>query len=180
MSIKLLIVEDEYVVANDLSLMLKDAGYQVVGIANNVIEAIEIVKESKPDIVLLDIFLKGELTGIDLAKHLRKDNVPFVYLSANSNQSILEKANETQPYGFLVKPFREKDVLVALEIARYHHKNNKETLLWKEQQLQKELVKITSGSEPWEQKYLSVAKALQEFVPFDFFSVSLRNHKHEY
>ena len=180
MSIKILIVEDEFIIANDLSLMLKNAGYQVVGIANSVIESIKIIKESKPEMVLLDIFLIGVLTGIDLAKQLRKDNIPFVYLSANSNQSVLEKANETKPYGFLVKPFREKDVLVALEIARYHHKNNKETLLWKEHQIQKKLMKITSGTEHWEQKYLTVAKALQEFVPFDYFSVALRNEKHEY
>lgn len=180
MSIKILIVEDEFIVANDLRLMLKKAGYRVVGIANSFIEAIEIVKESKPELVLLDIYLKGELTGIDLAKQLRKDNIPFVYLSANSNQSVLEQAKETQPHGFLVKPFREKDVLVTLDIAHYYHQNSKETFLWKEQQIQKKLVKITSGSEPWEQKFLAFVKALQEFVPFDYFTITLRNAKNEF
>src|ERR1700761_8989113 len=101
---KILIVEDESLVAFDLKLILTKAGYKVCGIADSVKEALEIIEEQTPELVLLDIFLKGPLTGIDLAKRLTDMNIAFVYLSANFQESILEKAKTTQPYGFLVKP----------------------------------------------------------------------------
>ena len=126
MNKKILIVEDEFIVANDLSLMLRRAGYTVCGIADSVPEARDIVSREKPDLVLLDIQLKGRLTGIDLARELREQQIAFVFLSALSSQSILESAKATQPYGFLVKPFREKDILVTLDIAWYRHQHDVE------------------------------------------------------
>ncbi|MDQ0594285.1 two-component system response regulator HydG [Chryseobacterium ginsenosidimutans] len=116
---KILIVEDEFIVANDLKIMLIKAGYQVTGIASSVVQARKSIEEKKPDWVLLDIMLKGDLTGIDLAWELRKKNIPFLYISANTNQSTLESVKETQPYGFMVKPFRERDLIVMLDIAKY-------------------------------------------------------------
>jgi len=116
---KILIVEDEFIVANDLKLMLKKAGYQVTGIASSVVQARKSIQEKRPDWVLIDIILKGDLTGIDLAWELRKINLPFLYISANTNQSVLEAVKETQPYGFMVKPFRERDLIVMLDIAKY-------------------------------------------------------------
>jgi DNA-binding NtrC family response regulator len=118
---KLLIVEDEFIVANDLQLILEGHGYKVTGIAASVAEALELIEEDKPELVLLDIQLKGKLNGIDLAARLNEKQIAFVYLSANSNQSILESAKVTQPYGFLVKPFRTKDILIMLDIAWYRH-----------------------------------------------------------
>ncbi|MCA6068229.1 sigma-54 dependent transcriptional regulator [Chryseobacterium sp. RG1] len=116
---KILIVEDEFIVANDLKIMLIKAGYQVTGIASSVIQARKSIAEKRPDWVLLDIMLKGDLTGIDLAWELREINLPFLYISANTNQSTLEAVKETQPYGFMVKPFRERDLIVMLDIAKY-------------------------------------------------------------
>ncbi len=118
---KILIVEDQFIEANNLQLILEKAGYIVCGIARSVPTALEIAEKERPDLVLLDIFLKGNLTGIDLARKLRESNTGFVYLSANSNQKTLNEAKVTQPYGFLVKPFREKDLLVTLDIAWYQH-----------------------------------------------------------
>lgn len=123
MNQKILIVEDEFIVANDLRLMLERAGYHVCGIADSVLEAREIINSKNPDLVLLDIQLKGRLNGIDLAMELKKAQIAFVYLSANSNQKVLEAAKATEPYGFLVKPFREKDILVTLDIAWYRHEH---------------------------------------------------------
>src|SRR5215813_5835538 len=117
----ILIVEDELVVANDIRLTLERAGYTVVGISRSYHSAMETIMATRPGLVLLDIFLKGDLTGIDLATELNKQDIPFVYLSANCNTSILEMAKVTQPSGFIVKPFREKDLLVTLDIARYRH-----------------------------------------------------------
>ncbi|TCD26585.1 sigma-54-dependent Fis family transcriptional regulator [Pedobacter psychrodurus] len=118
---RILIVEDEFVEANNLEMILHRAGYYVCDIAGYVTKALEIIEREKPDLVLLDIFLKGKLTGIDLAKVLKEKNIAFVYLSANSNKDILAEAKKTEPYGFLVKPFREKDVLVTIDIANYLH-----------------------------------------------------------
>ena len=127
MNRKVLIVEDQFVEANDLQIMLTKAGYEVCGIARSVPIAQEIIKKEKPDLVLLDIFLKGKMTGVDLAKELRRDNIAFIYLSANSNEEILSEAKTTEPYGFIVKPFREKDLLVTLEIAHYRHEHSRES-----------------------------------------------------
>jgi two-component system response regulator HydG len=116
---KILIVEDEFIVANDLKIMLIKAGYQVTGIASSVVQARKSIAEKMPDWVLLDIMLKGDQTGIDLAWELREKKLPFLYISANTNQSTLEAVKETQPYGFMVKPFRERDLIVMLDIAKY-------------------------------------------------------------
>jgi response regulator of citrate/malate metabolism len=114
MSKKILIVEDEFIVANDLSIILENASYDVCGIADSVEEARELIARYQPQLVLLDIHLKGQLTGIDLARELGEENIAFVYLSANSNQKILEKTKATNPQSFMVKPFREKGLLQSL------------------------------------------------------------------
>lgn len=126
MNEQILIVEDELIVASDLRLTLERAGYRICGIARSVIRAQEILKTVRPDIVLLDIYLKGDLTGIDLAAELNQRKIPFVYLSENCTNQVLEAAKLTQPYGFLIKPFREKDLLVTLDIARYRHDHQQE------------------------------------------------------
>jgi DNA-binding NtrC family response regulator len=118
---KILIVEDEFIVANDLRLMLVKAGYEVVGIASSVPQALKLIETKSPAWVLIDIILKGDLTGIDLAKELKMLRLPFLFISANTNQDILEAAKVTDPYGFLVKPFREKDLLVMLDIAMFRY-----------------------------------------------------------
>jgi len=118
---KILIVEDEFIVANDLKMMLTKGGYQVVGIASSVVQARKVIETKKPDWVLLDIMLKGDLTGIDLAWELVEQRLPFLYISANTNQTTMEAVKATQPYGFMVKPFRERDLMVMLDIARYRH-----------------------------------------------------------
>ena len=117
MKSKILIVEDQFIEANNLRLILDRAGYTVIPIASSFAEAIEMLDRHKPDLVLLDIYLDGALTGIDVAKILISRNIPFVYLSANSNRKIFLAAKATKPYGFLVKPFRQRDVLATLEVA---------------------------------------------------------------
>jgi YesN/AraC family two-component response regulator len=121
---KILIVEDEFVVANDLEIMLIAAGYETIGIAASVPAAMEQIAKNIPDLVLLDIQLQGALNGIDLARLLRNENIAFIYLSANSNNKTFEAAKNTSPYGFLVKPFRERDVLAMIEIAGHLHETS--------------------------------------------------------
>ncbi len=123
MKIKILIVEDQFIEAKSLNLILTNAGYSTCSVARSVQAALSIIEKEKPDLVLVDIFLQGEETGIDLGKILNERNIAFVYLSANSNKRILEAAKVTKPYGFMVKPFRSKDVLIMLDVALYLHRN---------------------------------------------------------
>jgi len=123
MKAKILIVEDQFIEAKSLNVILTNAGYSTCAIARSVESALSIIEKEKPDLVLVDIFLQGEGTGIDLGKILNERNMAFVYLSANSNRQILDSAKSTKPYGFMVKPFRAKDVLIMLDVALYLHKN---------------------------------------------------------
>jgi DNA-binding NtrC family response regulator len=168
---KVLIVEDQFVEANDLQLILGKAGYEVCGIARSVPIAQEMIKKERPDFVLLDIFLKGKLTGIDLAKQLNEDNIAFVYLSANSNEEVLNSAKATQPYGFLVKPFRERDLLIMLEIARYRHEHNTESTARNGRILNDKLSAIIYSAESVEKKLVHVCRALQLCIAFDYVTI---------
>ena len=170
MNENLLIVEDEFAIANDLRLILGRAGYIVCDIAASVEEARMAINNNRIDIVLLDIHLKGTLTGIDLAKELKEENIAFVYLSANSNQKILEAAKSTDPYGFLVKPFREKDVLVTLEIARYRHHQSRESMLTREATLHSTLINICNEPTSLDEKLVKMVPVFQGYIPFDYFT----------
>lgn len=171
---KVLIVEDEFIVANNLQQVLLRSGYEVTGIAASAEEADECLKKSRPDIVLLDIRLQGERSGIDIARKLRSENIAFVYLSANSGQKILEEAKMTEPYGFLVKPFRKKDLLVMLDIAWYRHAHSLETKTNQEILLQKQITEINSENSDSRQKLLKIAGVMQSCLPFDLITSGLR------
>ncbi|MVN77542.1 response regulator [Hymenobacter sp. HMF4947] len=166
-----LIVEDEYVIANDLRLLLLDAGYGVMAIADSVAEARQLLGQQRPDIVLLDIYLKGSATGLDLAATLEETGIPFIYLSANDSPSVLEAVKATQPSGYIVKPFREKDVLTALEIGRYRHAHGVEMRLREEKTLQIALTETLAEQVPWPQKLLQAARLLQTPIGFDLVTV---------
>jgi two-component system, NtrC family, response regulator HydG len=152
---KLLIVEDQFVEASNLQRILEQAGYAVCGVARSVPVALEIIEKEGPDLVLLDIHLQGTLTGIDLGRILKEKNIAFVYLSANSNKETLEAAKATHPYGFLVKPFREKDVLVMLDIAHYLHQYRKQSLSQNDQNK----LKVHSGKKIEENFYGIIGKS---------------------
>jgi len=174
MSKKVLIVEDEFIVANDLRLILIRAGYSIIGIAASAEEAEEHLQKNKPELVILDIRLKGKLSGIDLARKLKNENIAFIYLSANSNQKVLEEAKTTEPYGFLVKPFRMQDLLVTLDIAWYRHTHSLESKLRQEERLQKHLAEINNETSDTRQKLLKIAKAIQPYISFDLIASGIR------
>jgi transcriptional regulator with GAF, ATPase, and Fis domain len=132
------------------------------------------IETFKPNLVLLDIFLKGDRTGIELAEYLAEKDIAFVYLSANSNEAVLQAARATQPYGFLVKPFRERDVLITLGIAHYRHVHSVEAKLRNEQSLRQELTNIMLEELSWEGRLLKVVRTLQKVVPFDFVVLGLK------
>ena len=165
---KILIVEDQFIEASNLQRILEKAGYLVCNIARSVPIALNIIEKEPPDLVLLDIRLQGELTGIDLAKILRQKDIGFIYLSANSNQKTLDEAKRTHPYGFLAKPFREKDLLVTLDIAWYLHEESKTAKESSKATLKKVLAAIHGASVSMQESMFKIAKAFQPFIPFDF------------
>jgi DNA-binding NtrC family response regulator len=125
---RILIVEDEAIIAQHLRVALEDGGYDVSGSINSVNKALKHIETEAPFLAIIDIFLKGSDTGIDLAHILNKKNIPFIYVSANCNREVLDAAKATHPYGFIVKPFRQKDLLVTLDIALYHYEHSRQLL----------------------------------------------------
>jgi len=172
MTEKILIVEDEFIVAHDLQMILQRAGYQVVGIADSFKNAQILLEKHHVNLVLLDIYLKGRLTGIDLAQELMKSQIPFIYISANSNEKVLEAAKSTSPYGFIVKPYRDRDILLSIDIARYRKENSNNMKMSSERFMQDFIVDISMKSLSWQKKILSIASAFQPYIPFDFIALS--------
>lgn len=173
MSEKILIVEDEWIAANDLQMVLEREGYEVIGIAKSVEEAHILLEADRPDMVLLDIFLKGDQNGIDLAKSLGLLSIPFIYMTANSDTQTLEAAKATQPYGFLVKPYRDKDIFVALEIAGYRYKSQRELISRQEKWLSNTLTGIRESSDDLEEKLVQMARAFNPFLSFCYLMIDL-------
>jgi DNA-binding LytR/AlgR family response regulator len=116
--IKILLVEDELVIAEDLKDILEELGYEVCGIAVSAREALALIEEQSPDLALLDIQIKGGKDGIELAAEINENyHLPFIMLTSFSDLQTLNRAKEVHPYGYLVKPFNEKDILVSIEMA---------------------------------------------------------------
>jgi PAS domain S-box-containing protein len=119
-SAKVLVVDDERLVALDLSQTIGRFGFEVIGIASNGDEAVEMVAKLKPDIVLLDIFIGGNLDGVEVASKIREEtDIPFIFVTASSDSATFERAKLTQPYGYIIKPFEEHAVYAAIETALY-------------------------------------------------------------
>lgn len=123
--INIFIVEDESIVAKDIQNSLTKLGYNVVGIANNGADAIEKVVELAPDLVLMDIMIKGNLTGIEASEKIKEQiNVPVIFLTAYADESTLTRAKITEPYGYILKPFKEIDLHSNIEMAIYKHRKD--------------------------------------------------------
>ncbi|MDD5570536.1 MAG: response regulator [Bacteroidales bacterium] len=119
---KILIVEDESIIAKDIQNSLLNLNYSVPDIVNTGEKAILAVEEHKPDLVLMDIVLKGEMNGIEAATKIKETyNVPVVFLTANADDTIINKAKLAEPYGFIIKPFREKELQTTIEMILYKH-----------------------------------------------------------
>lgn len=120
---KIMIVEDEWIAAEDTRYRLEDLGYTVSSMASTGKEAIQKAEEDKPDLVVTDIVLEGEMDGIEVAKQIySRFDIPFVYLTAYADDKILERIKITEPFGYIVKPFTNEDLKIAIELALYKHK----------------------------------------------------------
>ncbi|MEG4342284.1 ATP-binding protein [Microcoleus sp. A003_D6] len=120
--IKILVVEDEVIVAQDIAGRLKKLGYAVTATVSSGEEAIQKAIENPPDLVLMDIVLKGEMDGVTAAEKIRTHrNVPTVFLTAYADDQTLQRAKLTDPFGYIIKPFQQNDLRVAIEIALHRH-----------------------------------------------------------
>lgn len=114
----ILIVEDDDIIARVEDWRLKNLGYNVCGRATTGAEAMELVVKNKPDLVLMDINIHGDIDGIETAKMIKKGfNIPVVYVTSHSDGVTLERAKETKPDGFIVKPFEDNALRIAIQLA---------------------------------------------------------------
>lgn len=123
---KIMVVEDEAITAKDLQMTLQDLEYEVPAVAFTGEEAVQKAGEHKPDLVLMDIVLLDKMDGMEAAEQIRtKFDIPVVYLTAYADEEILERAKVTEPYGYIVKPFSDKELRSNIEVALYKHGREK-------------------------------------------------------
>ena len=119
---KILIVEDEMILANDVKYQLEELDYNVVGIVNNGKDAIKLTLETNPDVILMDIVIKGDIDGIETAQQINKQyNIPIIYTTAYFDEEILERAKKTKPFGYIIKPYQEGQIHTAILLAIQRH-----------------------------------------------------------
>jgi PAS domain S-box-containing protein len=119
---RILVVEDESIVAMDVQDRLAELGYEVIGLADRAEDALYLAATEHPDLVLMDIRLKGKLDGIAAAERIRERwGTPVIYLTAFSEDSTLQRAKITEPFGYIIKPFEDREIQAAIEMALYKH-----------------------------------------------------------
>ncbi len=124
---KILVVEDESIVAKDITKSLKKMGYTVTATVNSGPKAIDEIENLKPDLVLMDIMLKGKVTGIEVAEEIKnRFRIPVIFLTAYADDKTLSKAKITEPYGYIIKPFKEKELNTTIETTLYKHQKDEE------------------------------------------------------
>ena len=124
-AINILIVEDNVLIADDMQMILEDMGYNVVANVTSYEKAVVALKDNAIDLALLDIQLATEKSGIDIGKHIRENyDIPFVFITSNSDKETLNQAKEVKPNGYLVKPFEEKNLYTTIEITMSNFEEN--------------------------------------------------------
>ncbi|MDA8165519.1 MAG: response regulator [Desulfobacteraceae bacterium] len=122
---KILVVEDEWIIANDIKDALAEMGYRVTTIAASGDDALASVEEERPDLILMDIVLKGKMNGIETARAIRaRHDIPVIYLTAYDNQFLVNQAKQTDSFGYLLKPFKNRELHIAIDMAL--HKKEQE------------------------------------------------------
>jgi|GEM_PF-3520754 len=122
MAKKILIVEDESIIALDIKHALELKDFDIVGITTNGIDSLRLIEENKPDIVLMDIMLEGDMDGITTAEEIKiRHDIPIIYLTAHSDENTLNRAKATEPYGYILKPVNETEMYSSIVTALYKH-----------------------------------------------------------
>ncbi len=112
---RIMVVEDEGIISKDVQHVLKNLGYEIAATASSGEEAVQRAEQSQPDLILMDVLLKGEMDGIEAAEaiHARSDT-PIVYLTAYGEEKTLQRAKGTEPYGYILKPFQERELYTTI------------------------------------------------------------------
>lgn len=140
------IVEDEAVVALDLKNNLEQIGYHILGIAASGENILENLKKIKPDLIIIDIKLQGPLDGIDTADIINKHyKIPFIFLSAYSDEAVIERAKLVEPYGYIIKPFSNNNLRISIEMAMHRVNMNKQLFKLEMQLRQSEKLKAVGN-----------------------------------
>jgi DNA-binding NarL/FixJ family response regulator len=173
--IRILIIEDDPIIAADIADYLNNVDYRVSGIAYNPTQAYEQLKSNTPDLILLDINLSSEQNGIDIATFIHQNHaIPFIFLTSYSTREVLNKAKITEPSGYIVKPFDEEDLFATIEIALYNfaQKQKYTRPLLDFVRINKSLVNPLSDREFEVLQQIFEGKTNQQMADFLFVSVS--------
>jgi CheY-like chemotaxis protein/predicted transcriptional regulator with HTH domain len=156
---KILVVEDESIIAMELEKHLTEMGYDVVGRASSSVEAIAKAKELRPDLILMDIVIPGEKDGIDVAKEIKSElDVPVIFVTAYADEEHIKRAKKVEPFGYLVKPYEDRELRAGIEVALYKKE--------KERRLQKAHDKMAKANEQLRQeiKATSAKRTMNYFM----------------
>ena len=123
---QILIAEDDPTLAQDLKYKIENLNYEVAGITHSGEQAVVLAETLRPDLVLMDIQLAGEMDGIEAAQQIRTLRVPLVYISGNCDSPVLERAQLTEPYGYILKPYRTSDLKISVEMSLQRHRMEQE------------------------------------------------------
>jgi two-component system, LytTR family, response regulator len=144
--VKILIVEDESIVAKDIQNILINLGFDVPAVVSNGEDALTMAQKHKPELILMDIMIKGDMTGIDVAKKIKENfNIPVVFLTAYADETTISNAKDAFPYGYIIKPFKEKELETTIEMAINKFKEDKE--LKKERDLYQAIITEKSSQD---------------------------------
>lgn len=173
MSSKILIVEDEAIIAAEIAGILTSLGYQVVGKVRNGDKALDLLATRDIDLALLDIHIKGSLNGIDLAKIIQKKYAfPYVFLTAHADINTLNEVKETLPYGYIVKPFTENDLRSTIALALFKHQSEQTAFFPTKEKLEERLEVQLSNREYQIYSHLFQGKTYKEIAAAEFISVN--------
>ncbi|HNR16692.1 MAG TPA: response regulator transcription factor [Chitinophagaceae bacterium] len=178
--IKILIVEDEPLIAKNIGMYLNNNDFEVSAIAYDADDALIQLKRNPPDFAILDINLEGEKDGIHLGEYINQHyNIPFVFLTSYSDKETLERAKQTNPYGYIVKPFNDKTLFATIEIALSNHaqQNNRHVPALVFEKINRQLVTSLSEREFDVIKLLYEGKTNQQIAGILFIAMNtLKKH----
>jgi DNA-binding LytR/AlgR family response regulator len=176
-TIKILVVEDEVIIADNISNTLVDFGYTVLEPAISYTEAIETIEREKPDVAILDVQLAGKKSGIDLATEINlKYKFPFIFLTSNSDKATLDEAKKADPFAFLVKPFVKEELYAAIELTLFNFASIKEKSIDKENLIVRDALFIKQKNLFLRLNFSDITYIKSDHVYLDIYTVNGKKH----
>jgi len=172
--VKIAVVEDELIIADNICSSLESLGYQVFEPAITFTEGKNLVDKERPDIVILDINLSGRKDGIDLAHYIKENyDIPFIFLTAHADKATIERAKKVNPPAYLVKPFREEELYTSIEVAIFNHEQNKAN---QPQGSRKQFIYIKQKNQFLKLRFEDILFLKVEHVYLDIYTVQGEKH----